>query len=87
MRIGKRGNVKQLANKSINYSAFLTATLIPTIWLLFANLALFILRNERLLQPHRLTALRSGVCVGHHRRLDWTNRPAGLIFLQAWRQK
>ena len=43
MRIGKKGNVKQLANKSINYSAFLTAALIPTIWLLFANLVPFIL--------------------------------------------
>ena len=79
MRIGKKGNVKQLANKSINYSAFLTATLIPTIWLLFANLAPFILRNERLLQPHRLTALASGVVWGLI--VGWTtNVPQVLYF-------
>jgi hypothetical protein len=79
MRIGKRGNVKQLANKSINYSAFLTATLIPTIWLLFANLAPFILRNERLLQPHRLTALAAGVVWGFI--VGWTtNVPQVLYF-------
>jgi len=79
MRIGKKGNVKQLANKSINYSAFLTATLIPTIWLLFANLAPFILRNERLLQPHRLTALGAGVVWGFI--VGWTtNVPQVLYF-------
>jgi hypothetical protein len=79
MRIGKKGNVKQLANKSINYSAFLTATLIPTIWLLFANLAPFILRNERLLQPYRLTALASGVVWGLI--VGWTtNVPQVLYF-------
>jgi hypothetical protein len=79
MRIGKKGNVKQLANKSINYSAFLTATLIPTIWLLFANLAPFILRNERLLQPHRLAALASGVVWGLI--VGWTtNVPQVLYF-------
>jgi hypothetical protein len=79
MRIGKRGNVKQLANKSINYSAFLTATLIPTIWLLFANLVPFILRNERLLQPHRLTALATGVVWGLI--IGWTtNVPQVLYF-------
>jgi hypothetical protein len=79
MRIGKKGNVKQLANKSINYSAFLTATLIPTIWLLFANLAPFILRNERLLQPHRLMALASGVVWGLI--VGWTtNVPQVLYF-------
>jgi hypothetical protein len=79
MRIGKRGNVKQLVNKSINYSAFLTATLIPTIWLLFANLAPFILRNERLLQPHRLTALAAGVVWGLI--VGWTtNVPQVLYF-------
>jgi hypothetical protein len=64
MRIGKRGNVKQLANKLINYSAFLTATLIPTIWLLFADLVPFILRNESPLQPHRVMALVAGVVWG-----------------------
>jgi len=79
MRIGKKGNVKQLANKSINYSAFLTAALIPTIWLLFANLAPFILRNERLLQPHRLSAQATGVVWGII--VAWaTNVPQVLYF-------
>lgn len=79
MRIGKKGNSKQLANKSINYSAFLTATLIPTIWLLFANLVPFILRNERLLQPYRLTALAAGVVGGFI--VAWaTNVPQVLYF-------
>src|SRR5215467_10252700 len=75
----KKGNVKQLANKSINYSAFLTAALIPTIWLLFANLAPFILRNEKLLQPHRLAALATGVVWGVI--VAWaTNVPQVLYF-------
>jgi hypothetical protein len=79
MRIGKKGNVKQLANKSINYSAFLTATLIPTIWLLFANLVPFILRNERLFQPHRLSAQVTGVVWGII--IAWaTNVPQVLYF-------
>ena len=79
MRIGKKGNVKQLANRSINYSAFLTATLIPTIWLLFANLVPFILRNESLLQPYRLTALAAGVAGGFI--VAWaTNVPQVLYF-------
>ena len=79
MRIGKKGNVKQLANRSINYSAFLTATLIPTIWLLFANLVPFILRNESLLQPYRLPALAAGVAGGFI--LAWArNVPQVLYF-------
>jgi hypothetical protein len=60
----KKGNLKQLATKSINYSAFLTATLIPTVWLLFANIVPFILRNENLLQHHRLAASATGMVWG-----------------------
>jgi hypothetical protein len=79
MRIGKRGNVKQLINKSINYSAFLTATLIPSIWLLFANLVPFILRNEGLLQHYRLAALATGLVWGFI--IAWaTNVPQVLYF-------
>jgi hypothetical protein len=79
MRIGKRGNIKQLVNKSINYSAFLTATLIPTIWLLFANLVPFILRNEGLLQHYRLAALATGLLWGFI--VAWaTNVPQVLYF-------
>src|SRR5262245_52840657 len=79
MRTGKKGNVTQLANKSINYSAFLTATLIPTIWLLFANLAPFILRNENMLQHYRLAALATGLAWGC--LIAWaTNVPQVLYF-------
>ncbi len=79
MRTGKKSAVKQLPNKSINYSAFLTATLIPTAWLLFANLTPFILRNEKPFQPHRLTALGVGVVWGII--VGWaTNVPQVLYF-------
>jgi hypothetical protein len=79
MRTEKKGTLKQLANKSINYSAFLTATLIPTLWLLFANLASFILRNEKLLQPHRITAIATGLVWGCV--VAWTtNVPQVLYF-------
>jgi hypothetical protein len=79
MRTQKTGNVKQLANKSINYSAFLTAALIPTLWLLFANLASYILRNEKLLQTHRITAMATGVVWGCI--VAWaTNVPQVLYF-------
>src|SRR5262245_65059862 len=79
MRIAKRGNVKQLVNKSINYSAFLTATLIPSIWLLFANLVPFILRNEGLFQHYRLAALATGLVWGSI--VAWaTNVPQVLYF-------
>src|SRR5262245_24638793 len=44
-RFRKGGEVKQLANKSINYSAFVIATLIPTAWLLSANLLRFVLSD------------------------------------------
>lgn len=75
----KRGNLKQLASRSINYSAFLTAALIPSVWLLFANLAPFILRNENLLQHHRLAALATGVVWGCI--VAWaTNVPQVLYF-------
>jgi len=79
MGTGKKGNLKQLANKSINYSAFLTAILIPTIWLLFANLASYILRNEKLLQPHRMAAITAGLVWGCI--VAWaTNVPQVLYF-------
>jgi hypothetical protein len=79
MRTGKKGNLKQLTNRSINYSAFLTAILIPTIWLVFANLASFILRNEKLLQHHRLGALATGMVWGCI--IGWTtNVPQVLYF-------
>ena len=79
MRTGKKSSVKQLANRSINYSAFLTATLIPTIWLLFANLASFILRNEKLLHHHRVGALATGMVWGCI--IAWaTNVPQVLYF-------
>src|SRR5215470_3394399 len=79
MGTGKKGNLKQLANKSINYSAFLTAILIPTIWLLFANLASYILRNENLLQPHRMAAITAGLVWGCI--VAWaTNVPQVLYF-------
>jgi hypothetical protein len=79
MRTGKKGNLKQLANRSINYSAFLTAILIPSIWLLFANLASYILRNEKLLQPHRMAAIMAGLVWGCI--IAWaTNVPQVLYF-------
>jgi hypothetical protein len=79
MRIGKKINVQQLTNRSINYFAFLTATLIPTIWLTFANMVSFILRNEKLLQPHRLAALAAGLIWGCV--IAWaTNVPQVLYF-------
>jgi hypothetical protein len=79
MRTGKRSNVKQLPNKSLNYSAFLTATLLPVVWLVFANLTSYILRDERLLQPHRLAALATGIVWGFI--VGWTtNVPQVLYF-------
>src|SRR5690606_6130304 len=73
-------------NKSINYSAFLTATLIPTLWLLFANLASFILRNEKLFQPHRITALATGVVWGFI--IAWTIHVTEVLyFYRPWGRK
>ncbi len=79
MRFRKKGNVKQLASKSINYSAFLLATLIPTIWLLFAHLWQSAWRDEELLRPHRLVAIATGVVWGCV--VAWaTNVPQVLYF-------
>src|SRR5215470_8645528 len=46
MQFRKGGEVKQLANQSINYTAFVIATLIPTAWLLSANLLRFVLNGD-----------------------------------------
>jgi hypothetical protein len=79
MRIGKKVNAQQLANRSINYFAFFTATIIPTIWLTFANLVSYILRNENLIQPQRLAALVTGLVWGLI--VAWaTNVPQVLYF-------
>src|SRR5499427_6223677 len=79
MRIGKKVIAQQLANRSINYFAFFTATIIPTIWLTFANLVSYILRNENLIQPHRLAALVTGLVWGLI--VAWaTNVPQVLYF-------
>lgn len=64
MQFRKRGDVKQLANLSINYSVFLTAPLISTVWLVSANLLQFFLRGEDLLRTHRLVSLATGVVWG-----------------------
>ena len=58
------GEAKQLANQSINYSAFVIATLIPTAWLLSANLLRFVLSGELSLGPHRLAAIATGIVGG-----------------------
>jgi hypothetical protein len=79
MRTSKKSNVKQLPNKSINYSAFLTATLITLAWLILANLTSYVLRGEGLLQHHRLAALGTGVVWGYI--IAWaTNVPQVLYF-------
>jgi hypothetical protein len=79
MRTGKKSNIKQLGNRSINYFAFLIATLIPVAWLFFANLAAYILRDENMLQSHRLTALAAGFVWGCI--IAWaTNVPQVLYF-------
>jgi hypothetical protein len=64
MRLRKGGEVKQLANKSINYSAFIIATLIPTAWLLSANLLQFILSGQLFLSSYRLVAVATGAAWG-----------------------
>src|SRR5215475_7144204 len=64
MRIGKKVNAQQLANRSINYFAFFTATIIPIIWLTFANMVSYILRNEKLIEPYRIAALLTGLVWG-----------------------
>jgi hypothetical protein len=64
LRIRNGGEVKQLANKSINYSAFVIAILIPTAWLLSANLLQFILSGQLFLSSYRLMALATGAAWG-----------------------
>src|SRR5215813_8132816 len=64
MRFRNGGEVKQLANKSINYSAFVIATLTPTAWLLSANLLQYALSGQLFLSPYRLAALATGVAWG-----------------------
>jgi hypothetical protein len=79
MRFRRRGEVKQLANKSINYSAFVVATLIPTAWLLSANLLQFVLVGHVLLSLPRLVAVATGVVWGCI--VAWaTNVPQVLYF-------
>ena len=73
------GEIKQLANQSINYSAFAIATLIPTAWLLSANLLQFVLIGDLLLSPYRLAAIATGIVWGCI--VAWaTNVPQVLYF-------
>jgi hypothetical protein len=79
MRFNKGGEVKQLANKSINYSAFVIATIIPTAWLLSSNLLQFMLSGQLILSPYRLAAVATGVAWGCV--VAWaTNVPQVLYF-------
>src|SRR5262245_28182697 len=79
MRYRKGGEVKQLANKSINFSAFVIATLIPTAWLLSANLLNFVLSGQLFLSSYRLVAVATGVTWGCI--VAWvTNVPQVLYF-------
>ena len=64
IRFKNVGEVKQLANTSINYSAFVIATAIPTGWLLCANLLQLILSGQIVLSYYRLAALITGVAWG-----------------------
>jgi hypothetical protein len=64
MRLRKSGRVKQLANKSINYNAIVVAILIPTAWLLIANLLQHLLRGEKFLSTFRIIAIAAGVVWG-----------------------
>src|SRR5262245_24163310 len=75
----KRGEVKQLANQSINYRAFVIATLIPTAWLAGANLMRFMFGAELAPGPCRLAAIATGVVWGCI--VGWaTNVPQVLYF-------
>jgi hypothetical protein len=79
MQFRKGGDVKQLANQSINTSAFIIATLIPTAWLLSANLLRFVLSGELSLGPYRLAAIATGIVWGCI--VAWaTNVPQVLYF-------
>src|SRR5262245_45710502 len=64
MRFRNGGEVKQLANQSINYSAFVIATVIPTAWFLSADLLRFVLSGEISLSPSRLAAIATGIVWG-----------------------
>ena len=79
VRFRKRGEVKQLANKSINYSAFVIATLIPAAWLIAANLLQYALTDQLFPSPYRLIAVGTGVVWGCI--IAWvTNVPQVLYF-------
>ena len=79
MGFKKKVSVKRLANKSVNRSAFVMATLIPTSGLFFANLLQFVLRDQDLFSPHRLVATATGVLWGCI--VAWvTNVPQVLYF-------
>lgn len=79
MRFRKGGEVKQLANQSINYSAFVIATLIPAALLLSANLLRFALSGDLSLGPYRLAAIATGIVWGCI--VAWaTNVPQVLYF-------
>ena len=80
---GKRfrngGEVKQLANQSINYSAFVIATLIPTALFLSADLLRFVLSGDLSISPSRLAAIATGILWGCI--VAWvTNVPQVLYF-------
>ena len=83
LRLRKGGEVKQLANKSINYSAFVIAILIPTAWLLSANLLQFILSGQLFLSSYRLWRWRQEQR-GAVLSLGYECAPS-VIFLQARR--
>jgi hypothetical protein len=79
MRFKKAGDVKQLADRSINYSAFVIAILISTAWLLSTNLLHFVLRGQLFLSSYRLLAIATGVAWGCI--VAWaTNVPQVLYF-------
>src|SRR5215813_14464051 len=79
LRFRKRGEVKQLANKSINFSAFVIATLIPAAWLVAANLLQYALTDQLFPSPYRLIAVGTGVVWGCI--IAWvTNVPQVLYF-------
>src|SRR5262249_40344224 len=78
-QLRKKGEVKQLANKSVNHSAFVIAILIPTAWLLFANLLQLLLKDQELFSLHRLVAIVTGAVWGCI--IAWvTNVPQVLYF-------
>jgi hypothetical protein len=78
-RYRQGGEVKQLANQSINYSAFVIATIIPTAWLLSANLLRFVLSGDLFFSPYRIAAIATGIVWGCI--VAWaTNVPQVLYF-------